>query len=108
MTTDRVILVASLYIHPGREAEFEEFETAAADIMRRYGGAIDRRIGIGPGDASNLPYEVHVVSFPDDRSFQEYRADVDLQALADLRSRAIRETVVWFGTELPGFGIPTA
>ena len=101
MTPKRLILVAALYVNPGREAEFEQFESAAAQIMQRYGGAIDQRIGVATGQ--DQPHEVHIVSFPDERSFQEYRADPDLQALADLRSQTIRETTIWFGTELPAF-----
>lgn len=98
-------MISVLHIHQGREAEFEQFETEAARIMARYGGAIDRRIRVAPADGQDLPYEVHIVSFPDDRSFREYRRDSDLQALAALRSRAIRETVIWSGTDLPGFRV---
>jgi antibiotic biosynthesis monooxygenase (ABM) superfamily enzyme len=103
MATASVTLVAALYLHPGREREFEEFETAAAEIMRRYGGAIERRIRIAAAADQDRPYEVHIVAFPDDRSFQQYRADPDLQALAGLRATAIRETVVWSGKDLPDF-----
>jgi hypothetical protein len=53
----RVVLVAALYMNPGRRAEFDEFETAAARIMRRYGGVIERRIGIAPTDETQ-PDEV--------------------------------------------------
>ena len=96
-----IVLVAALYIHLGREAEFEQFETAAASIMKRYGGAIERRIGFDSKNDSSLPHEVHIVAFPDSESFERYRADSDLASLADLRARAIRQTIVWPGTELP-------
>ena len=98
-----VTLVAALYIHPGREAEFDRFETAAARIMRRHGGALDRRIRIARAAGDNLPHEVHIVSFPDDASLQRYRTDPDLQGLAELRTSAIRETVVWMGSDLREF-----
>ena len=98
-----VTLVAALYIHPGHEAEFDQFETAAARIMRRHGGAIDRRIRITRAAGDNLPHEVHIVTFPDDASLQRYRADPELQGLAELRTSAIRETVVWMGADLPPF-----
>ncbi|MBV8135623.1 MAG: hypothetical protein JO121_08300 [Deltaproteobacteria bacterium] len=104
MLTKRLTLIAALYLHAGREAEFAKFETAAAEIMGRYGGTIERRIGVAPGSGENLPYEVHILSFPDERSFQGYRTDPDLEALGDLRALAIRETVLWLGTELPAYG----
>jgi hypothetical protein len=99
----RVVLVASLYMNPGRRAEFDEFETAAARIMRRYGGVIERRIGIAPTD-ENQPDEVHVVMFPDRTAFERYRADAELQGLAELRQKAIRLTTIWFGGDLTIFG----
>ena len=99
----KLTLVAALYIHSGREAEFDQFEAAAARIMARHGGAIDRRIRIARAAGDNLPHEVHIVTFPDDASFQRYRADPELHGLAELRARAIRETVVWTGSELAGF-----
>ena len=107
MSSARLTLVAALYINEGREQEFDQFETAAAQVMKRYGGGIDRRIKIALSAADDQPYEIHVVSFPDERSFQNYRSDPDLQALSDLRTKAIRETKLWFGSELPGFDSTT-
>ena len=46
--SNKLSIVAALFIHPGCEAEFEQFETAAELIMQRYGGRLERRIGIPP------------------------------------------------------------
>jgi uncharacterized protein (DUF1330 family) len=96
-------IVAALFIHPGREREFEEFETAADAIMLRHGGRIERRIGFAPSADPAQPHEVHLVSFPDQQSFERYRSDPDLQALAELRARAIRITTAWVGSDLSAF-----
>jgi uncharacterized protein (DUF1330 family) len=98
-----ITIVAALFIHPGREAEFEQFETAAESIMRRHGGSLERRIGFAASEDPSHPHEVHLVTFPDRQSFERYRADPDLQALADLRARAIRQTTAWVGSDLSGF-----
>ncbi len=98
---NKVTIVATLYIHPGREAEFKQFETAAESIMRRYGGRLERRIGFPTG--LDQPHEVHLVTFPNQQAFEKYRADADLQALADLRGRAIRQTTAWIGSDLDSF-----
>jgi uncharacterized protein (DUF1330 family) len=99
----KLTIVAALLIHPGREAEFEQFETAAESIMRRYGGSIERRIGFAASADPDQPQEVHIVTFPDQPSFERYRADPDLQALAQLRARAIRHTTIWIGNDLSTF-----
>jgi uncharacterized protein (DUF1330 family) len=97
------VLVAALYIHPGRESEFEQFESAASAIMKRHGGSIARRIGVAPQAGQDLPHEIHVVAFPDPAAFNNFRTDPSLASLADLRTRAIRQTTVWQGADLPPY-----
>jgi uncharacterized protein (DUF1330 family) len=99
----KLTLVAVLYIYAGREAEFEQFESQAASIMRRHGGAIERRIGFAATGGDENPHEIHVVTFPDEQSFERYRGDADLSTLAGLRNRAIRKTTIWRGQDLAAF-----
>lgn len=98
--SSRVVLVASLFIHPGREAEFRQFETEAARIMKKYGGRIERVIHPTASPSSDLlPHEIHLVSFPSRERFEAYRADQDLAAFAVLRQAAIARTDVIIGDE---------
>lgn len=99
--SNRLSIVAALFIHSGCEVEFAQFETAAELIMQRYDGRLERRIGLAP--SLDEPHEVHLVTFPDRESFERYRADPDLLAMADLRTRAIRQTIAWVGSDFPGF-----
>ena len=99
----KLVIVAALFVHPGREKDFEQFETAAESIMRRHGGRLERRIGIASGANPDQPQEVHIVTFPDEASFARYRADADLQALGELRTRAIRHSTIWMGSDLGSF-----
>ena len=99
----RLTLVVMLHVNRGREAEFERFETAAAAILRRHGGAIERRIAVEPAGETARPTEVHIVTFPDPAAFERYRADPDLAPLAALRADAIRETIVWLGADRAPF-----
>jgi uncharacterized protein (DUF1330 family) len=93
-----VLLVVQLHVRPGREAQFRQFETEAARIMRRHGGRIERVIRVtaaAPGSA--MPHEVHAVAFPSLERFEAYRADPDLARLASLRQSAIARTDVVIG-----------
>lgn len=99
----KITLIVALFIYPNRRAEFESFESRAAEIMSRFGGRIERRIACSSADDTSAPDEVHVVTFPDVDSHNRYRESVELQALASLRASAIRKTVVWRGVELPAF-----
>jgi antibiotic biosynthesis monooxygenase (ABM) superfamily enzyme len=98
-----ITLVVALFIHPNRHAEFESFETQAAAIMSRVGGQIERRIACSNKDDASAPDEVHLVTFPNEDSYNRYRESSELKALASLRAVAIRNTIVWRGTDLPAF-----
>ena len=99
----RLTLVALLFIDPDHGDQFEQFESSAATIMNRYGGKIERRVRFESRDDSSQPHELHMVTFPDHESFERYRRDPDLRALAALRAEAIRRTVVWEGVDLAPF-----
>lgn len=95
-----IILVASLFIHPGREVEFRQFETEATRIMRKYGGRIEHVIHPSASVASgSSPHEIHVVSFPSMEQFESYRGDADLAKLAPLRQSVIARTEIVIGKE---------
>ena len=98
--TSRVILLVSLFIHAGREAEFRQFETEAARIMKRYGGQIERVIRPTVcAQSGGTPYEIHLVSFPSMKQFDAYKGDTELAKLAPLRQAAIARTEIIIGEE---------
>ena len=96
----QILIVAQLFIHPGREGEFRRFETEAVRIMRKHGGCIEKVIRPTVAVQQELlPYEVHLLSFPSMEQFAAYKADADLAKLADLRQSAIARTEVLIGEE---------
>jgi uncharacterized protein (DUF1330 family) len=99
----KLTLVVLLFVDPAGRDDFERFESAAARSMGRYGGRIERRISFPASDGASEPHEMHVVTFPDRESFARYRDDPDLRALAAVRERAIRRTVVWEGVDVAPF-----
>lgn len=105
--TGEVTLVAHLYLDPDRKAECETYEAAASRIMSRYGGRIERRIGIRAEDSTSAtsgpPDEIHIVTFPNRERFEEYVRDPGLKSLRAQRELAIRHTVIWPGTDLTPF-----
>lgn len=96
----RFIVLASLFIQPGRELEFRQFETEAARIMKKHGGQITYVMRPAASSAGEpLPYEIHVVMFPSREQFEAYRTDEDLASFAALRQAAITRTDVVMGEE---------
>ena len=95
--------VVSLWVRPGAVAEFEAYERKAARIMRRYGGSIEKAIRTGQEHSPDIPFEIHLVSFPDEDQFAAYRADPELSSLAADRESAILKTVVVPGVDGPAY-----
>jgi hypothetical protein len=79
--SSKLTVVVSLRINRACEAEFEQFEAAAAQIMRRHGGAIERRIrfvaqSAPPPRSSHLagPQASTPLAEPEGRSLEVKRA----------------------------------
>ena len=100
----RKTLVVSLWLRAGAVAAFEAFERRVAKILVRHGGRIERAIrATSPQANASEPFEVHVVSFPDDESLVAYRYDPETRALADERAAIIARTVIVEGVDVQSY-----
>jgi uncharacterized protein (DUF1330 family) len=102
--TGRYSLVVSLWIRPGQEAAFEEFERGAAHRMARHGGRIDAAVrtapnGVATGPEEATAYEVHIVSFPNKAAADAYANDPEHLAAREKRAEIISLTMVVPGRE---------
>lgn len=102
MPSTRMTLVVILTVRRDALDAFHAFERRAAAIMARYGGAIERTVAIAPEGATVK--EVHLVTFPDARSFEAYRKDDDLAAIAHLRQASVIAAEILIGEDGPDYG----
>jgi antibiotic biosynthesis monooxygenase (ABM) superfamily enzyme len=105
MTPPLYILV-KLWIHSGREAEFEAYERKVARIMARYGGVIERAIRVSrePDDGSDKPFEVHMLRFPSRDLYDAYQDDAERRSLSGERAAIVTNTDILVGTPGPAYG----
>jgi uncharacterized protein (DUF1330 family) len=101
--TPALALVVTLVVRREAEESFRAYEHAAAAIMRRHGGAIERTVAVASTDPA-LFEEIHLVTFPDAAAFSAYQHDPALMALAPQRAAAVAETRVVLGEEGPRYG----
>jgi GNAT superfamily N-acetyltransferase len=99
-------ILVRLWIHKGREAQFEAYERKVSRIMARYRGVIEHaiRTSRAPDDGSDQPFEVHVLKFPSRELYDAYRADADRRALTSERDGIITKTDSLVGTPGPAYG----
>lgn len=93
-----IYLTQLIYIYPGQEAVFDEFEAVAIPIITHYNGQLEFRIR--PGEDAiieaegEVPYEVHLVSFPTDADFQQFLQDEKRKQFLHLKEQAIRTSLL--------------
>jgi len=105
MTAPPVYIVVRLWIHRALEAEFEAYECKVSRIMARYGGVIERaiRMSKAPDDASDRPFEVHVLRFPSRGDYDAYVDDAERRSLSRERARIIAKSDSLVGTPGPAY-----
>lgn len=68
-----------IYLVPGQEVVFEEFEKIAIPIISKYNGKLLFRIR--PDDKAYIrsemekPYEIHLVEFAEQQDFESFKVD---------------------------------
>ena len=85
--------MVSLWLRNDDVRAFEEFEKRTAKVLARHGGRIERVIRSTKADAET-PFEIHIVSFPDQQSYADYGSDPEAQELAAEREKIISRTTV--------------
>ena len=99
-----MLIVAILTVRRDRDEDFRRFETAAARIMARHGGAIERTVALDDPHGGETFRELHLVRFPGEAAFAAYRTEPELAALRPLRDAAVVATETWTGTDGPTYG----
>jgi uncharacterized protein (DUF1330 family) len=100
----RLLVVAILTVRKAALEDFRAFERHAAAVMKAHGGGIERTVTASEGSPPDMVKEVHVLAFPDRRSFDAYRADPRLAELRHLRERSVVNTEILTGEEGPAYG----
>ena len=105
MATAPLYILVRLWIHKGREAEFEAYERKVSRIMGRYGGAIERAIRTSrtSDDGPDEPFEVHVLKFPSRDRYDAYLDDAERRSLSGERAGTIAKADVLVGAPGPTY-----
>ena len=96
------VLTQIIYLHPGKEAEFDAFEDVALAALPRHGGELLLRLR--PARVATLagslapPYEIHVVRFPDDDHLNRFLADPLRVEVLHLKEASIRDVILFRGS----------
>jgi uncharacterized protein (DUF1330 family) len=99
-----IYLTQLIFLNPEEEAVFEEFESRAILLIARYGGKLLLRLR--PDVSSvieagmEIPYEIHLVSFPDEDAFTRFKADPERQQFLHLKEQSVSSSMLIGGQRL--------
>ncbi len=88
-----------IYVKPGEEKVFQEFEDKVLPLLKKYGGTLLLRVRPDENSiiasATEVPYEIHLVSFPGRKNFEDYAADETRKSALPLKDESIlRATLI--------------
>ena len=93
-----------IYIKPGAEKIFDEFEAVAIPIIARYNGKLLMRLRPETNSFIEVsiehPYEIHLVEFENEESFQAFMKDETRKQFLHLKEASIRSAMLYKGTAL--------
>jgi antibiotic biosynthesis monooxygenase (ABM) superfamily enzyme len=93
-----VYLTQLIYVVPGREREFHQFEDTVLPLLAAYRGELVLRLR-PPADAkiagsARAPYEVHIVRFETDDDLARYASDDRRQRVLHLKNESVESVVM--------------
>jgi len=93
-----------VFVRPGKEEAFHEFEDHVLPLLAMYGGQLLLRWRYTPGVVIDTtvgdPYEVHLVAFPTADDFRRYASDNTRTTYLHLKDTAVERVMLIEGVLL--------
>ena len=99
-----IYITQLIYIIPGQEKTFHEFEDVAIPIIAKYNGRLLFRVR--PHDDAYIehqidkPYEIHLVEFDAVEDFENFKKDEARKKFLHLKEQSIKASIMILGTKL--------
>lgn len=93
-----------IYIKNGQEKVFDQFESIAIPMIKKYNGCLLFRIR--PSEKSFIessieqPYEIHLVEFDTQQDFDRFMLDEERKKFLHLKNQSIKTSILYLGTKL--------
>ena len=99
-----VFITQLIYIIPGQEKIFDQFEAIAIPIIARYNGQLLFRVR-PPANAFiehqvEKPYEIHLVEFDTQQDFENFKHDEERKSFLHLKEQSIKTSLLIQGHKL--------
>ena len=99
-----IYITQLIYIKPGQEKIFQEFEDVAIPIISKYNGKLLLRIR--PQENSFIenkidqPYEIHLIEFNSEEDFNNFSQDEERKKFLHLKEQSIKSAILFRGIKI--------
>jgi hypothetical protein len=101
---EMIYITQLIYIVPGQEKIFDQFEDIAIPSILRYNGQLLFRIRPEASSFVELnmerPYEIHFVEFKSEQDFEDFKHDEERKKFLYLKEQSIKAAILFQGTKL--------
>lgn len=99
-----ILITQLIYVKPGKESVFLEFEDQAIPLMQEYTGQLIQRVrpraeDFIDGEASK-PYEIHIVSFDSEDKLQAFFLDDRRLLFKHLKDESVQSVLMFKGERM--------
>jgi uncharacterized protein (DUF1330 family) len=99
-----IYITQLIYVIPGQEKIFDQFEDVAISIISKYNGRLLSRIRTNErsfiGPQADKPYEIHLVEFNSEQDFENFKKDEERKKFLHLKEQSIKASVLIQGVKL--------
>ncbi len=93
-----IYLTQLVYVHAGREHDFERLEDTVLPLLDRHNGELLLRLrpdaASRVGGTAESPYEVHILRFEGEEDLAAYSADPQRREVLHLKEESVRDTLL--------------
>lgn len=100
MNHPKIYFTLLVYLKPGKELLFNEYESLVLPLLPEYNGKLEMRIKNEKPSHEEVPDEIHIISFPTKKDFENYRNDERRNAHADLFKKSVERSILLKGKSL--------
>lgn len=99
-----IYITQLIYVVPGQEKTFDQFEDIAIPIISKYNGRLLMRVR--PDHRSFVechtekPYEIHFVEFDSEQDFENFKKDEERKRFLHLKEQSIKESIMFLGKKV--------
>jgi hypothetical protein len=99
-----IYITQLIYIKPGQEEVFDQFEAVAIPIIAKYNGKMLFRLRPSEADFIECdvekPYEIHLTEFVSEADLQNFMKDEERKRFLHLKEQSIRSAVLYRGEKI--------